>query len=74
MLSSTAVQAMKVQYFEDTDTLYIEFRDSEIAETKDLDENTAMDLDARGNVCAITFEHASARTDVRHLTVEGIAA
>jgi uncharacterized protein YuzE len=65
---------MKVQYFEDTDTLYIEFRRDDIADTKDLDENSALDLDASGNVCAITLEHASARTDVRHLTVEGIAA
>lgn len=65
---------MKVHYFGDTDTLYIEFRASDIAETRDLDENTLMDLDADGNVCAITFEHASERTDVHHLTVEGIAA
>ncbi len=65
---------MKVSYFEDTDTLYIEFRDSDIAESKDLDENTILDVDAQGNVCAITFEHASQRTDVSHLTVEGIAA
>lgn len=65
---------MKVSYFGDTDTLYIEFRGADIAETRDLDENTLMDLDADGNVCAITFEHASERTDVHHLTVEGIAA
>ena len=65
---------MKVSYFDDTDTLYIEFRDSGIAESKDLDENTILDVDARGNVCAITFEHASQRTDVSHLIVEGIAA
>jgi uncharacterized protein YuzE len=65
---------MKVSYFEDTDTLYIEFRDSGIAESKDLDENTILDVDANGNVCAITFEHASQRTDVSHLIVEGIAA
>ncbi len=65
---------MKVKYFDDTDTLYIEFRDSEIVESKDLDENTVLDVDANGNVCAITFEHASQRTDVRQLTVEGIAA
>lgn len=65
---------MKVQYFEDTDTLYIEFRDRDIAESRDLDENTILDLDVDGNVCAITFEHASQRTDVRRLTVEGIAA
>ncbi len=65
---------MKVKYFEDTDTLYIEFRGGNIVESKDLDENTVLDLDADGNVCAITFEHASQRTDVHHLTVEGIAA
>jgi len=65
---------MKVSYFEDTDTLYIEFRDSGIEESKDLDENTILDIDAKGNVCAITFEHASQRTDISHLVVEGIAA
>ncbi|HEX9757352.1 MAG TPA: DUF2283 domain-containing protein [Nitrospiria bacterium] len=65
---------MKVSYFEDTDTLYIELLDSDIAESKDLDENTILDVDAEGNVCAITFEHASQRTDVRNLIVEGMAA
>jgi len=33
-----------------------------------------MDLDARGNVCALTFEDASERTDVDRVTLEGIAA
>ena len=65
---------MKVKYFADTDTLYIEFRAEEIVESRDLDENTILDLDADGKVCGITFEHASARTDVTRLTVEGIAA
>jgi uncharacterized protein YuzE len=65
---------MKIRYFQDTDTLYIEFRDHGIVDTKDLDENTTLDLDAEGNVLAITFEHASKRTDVRQLTLEGIAA
>ena len=65
---------MKVKYFSDTDTLYIEFRTNDIAESKDLDQNTILDLDGDGNVCAITFEQASTRTDVKRLTVEGIAA
>ena len=65
---------MKLKYFEDTDTLYIEFRAQEISESKDLDENTVLDLDTEGNICAITFEHASARTDVQQVTLEGIAA
>jgi len=65
---------MKVQYFKDTNTLYIEFLGREISGSKDLDENTLLEVDADGNVCAITFEHASQRTDISHLKVEGIAA
>jgi uncharacterized protein YuzE len=65
---------MKVKYFKDTDTLYIEFRAKDIFESRDLDENTILDLDSEGQVCAITFEHASARTDVQQVTLEGIAA
>ena len=65
---------MKVKYFKDTDTLYIEFNAEKIVETKDLDENTLLELDANGNICAITFEHASYRTDVQQVTLEGIAA
>ncbi len=65
---------MKIKYFEDTDTLYIEFREQGIVESKDLDENTTLELDEAGNVLAITFEHASARTDIRRVTLEGLAA
>jgi uncharacterized protein YuzE len=65
---------MKVRYFEDTDTLYIEFQEQSIAESRDIDENTVLDLDAAGNVCAITFEHASKRTDIHRIELEGIAA
>ena len=65
---------MKVQYFAGTDTLYIEFQASNISESKELDENTVLDVDANGNICAITVEHVSQRTDIERLTVEGIAA
>jgi len=49
---------MRIRYFEATDTLFIEFRDAPVAETRDLDENTLLDVDANGNICAITIEHA----------------
>lgn len=65
---------MKVKYFEETDTLYVEFRNDVIAESRELDENTVLDVDAKGDVCAITSEHASERTDVQRLSVEGMAA
>ena len=65
---------MKIKYFQDTDTLYIEFRPVEVAETKDLDENTLLDLDRDGNICGITIEHARDRADIPHFSFEQIAA
>lgn len=41
---------MTIKYFQDTDTLYIEFRVAEDTETRDLDENTQLDLDSDGNI------------------------
>lgn len=65
---------MKIRYYQDTDTLSIEFRPGEVAETRDLDENTLLDLDKDGNICVITVEHASERTDIPHFSFEQVAA
>ena len=65
---------MKIRYFSDTDTLYIEFRNVPVSETRDLDENTALDLDALGNISAITVEHASERAGIPQFSYEQIAA
>ncbi len=65
---------MRIKYFQDTDTLYIEFRATTVAETKDLDENTLLDLDKDGNICAITVEHAKDRADIPHFSFEQVAA
>lgn len=65
---------MKIQYFQDTDTLYIELRPADVAETKDLDENTLLDLDSKDQICGITIEHASERADIPHFSFEQIAA
>ncbi|GMU49799.1 MAG: hypothetical protein AMXMBFR31_20250 [Candidatus Desulfobacillus denitrificans] len=65
---------MKIQYFQDTDTLYIQFRNAMIAETRDLDENTLLELDDAGNIAAITIEHAQERADIPRFSFEQIAA
>ena len=65
---------MKMSYFDDTDTLYIELKNTDVADTKDLDENTILDLDSQGKIIGITVEHASTLTDVRSLKLSGIAA
>ena len=48
---------MRIRYFEATDTLFIEFRDAPVADTRDLDENT----------------HASQRADIPQFSFEKIA-
>ncbi|MBI4460366.1 MAG: DUF2283 domain-containing protein [Acidobacteria bacterium] len=65
---------MKIKYFQDTDTLYIEFRAAEVAETKDLDENTLLDIDSQGHICAITIEHARDRAEIPKFSFEQIPA
>lgn len=66
---------MKIRYFQDTDTLYIEFRRADVAETRDVGKDTLLDLDARGNICAITVEHAQNRVeDLPHVSFERVAA
>jgi len=49
---------MKINYFPVTDTLYLEFSTKRIVETKDLNENTIIDMDVHGNLVALTLEHA----------------
>lgn len=65
---------MKIRYFRDTDTLYIEFRPAPVAETRDLDEDTQIDVDTQGHICAITVEHASRRADLPAMDYEQVAA
>ena len=65
---------MKVRYFTDTDTLLMQLKDAPVAETRDLDENTVLDLDAHGNICAITIEHASQRAGAPEFSYEQVTA
>jgi len=50
---------MKVKYFTDTDTLYIQLSDRPAAQTTELNENVLLDLDQDGKVVSLTIEHAA---------------
>ena len=65
---------MKIRYFAETDTLHIEFRNVPVSETRDLDENTLLDIDAEGNIAAITVEHAAERTGIPEFSYEQVPA
>jgi uncharacterized protein YuzE len=65
---------MRIRYFADTDTLHIEFKDVPVVETRDLDENTLLDLDDAGRIAAITVEHASERAGIPEFSYEEVPA
>ena len=65
---------MKVKYFADTDTLHIELRPGPVAQSRDLDENTLLDLDQSGNICALTIEHAKDRAGIPSFSYEQVTA
>jgi len=65
---------MKIRYFAETGTLLIEFRHAPVMETRDLDENTILDVDKDGNICSITIEHASTRAGIPQFSYEQVAA
>lgn len=65
---------MKITYFQDTDTLYIERQATEVVETRDLDKNTLIELDQEGHLCAITIEHARAHAGIPAFSFEQVPA
>ena len=58
---------MKVKYFHDTATALIKFSAHPVAETKEINENIYIDLDAAGNLVTITIEHADLHANLPDL-------
>jgi uncharacterized protein YuzE len=65
---------MKVRYFEDTDTLYIELSDKEPARTEELHDNVLLELDEDGKVVGLTIEHAKQAQGKFDFSYETVAA
>lgn len=62
---------MRVRYFPETDTLFIQLNDRSVVETRELNENLLIDLDERDKVASLTVEHAmehSGRLDFSYET------
>ncbi len=65
---------MKIKYFENTDTLHIELSNSDIAETRELNENLYVDFDVDGRVVSLTVEHAKAVSGKLDFSYETVVA
>lgn len=54
---------MKIQYFSDTDTLYIDLSARPSVESEAINEDITVDLDEAGKPVGITIEHYSQTAD-----------
>ena len=62
---------MRVQYYPETDSLYIELKAGAGCETREIASGLNVDIDAEGDVVGIDIDHASRKLDLT--SVETIA-
>jgi uncharacterized protein YuzE len=60
---------MKLNYYPETDSLYIDLSDQPSAESREVSEGVVLDYDARGNLVGIDIDNASAKVDLGKLTL-----
>ena len=55
---------MKLHYYPDTDSLYIELKGTPGAKTREIAEGLVVDFDANGDVVGFDIDHASRKLDL----------
>jgi uncharacterized protein YuzE len=55
---------MKLHYYPDTDSLYIELKSSPGAEAREIVEGLVVDFDSQGDVVGLDIDHASRKLDL----------
>jgi uncharacterized protein YuzE len=55
---------MKLHYYPETDSLYIELKDGPGVETREIVEGLVVDLDDNGDVVGFDIDHASGKLDL----------
>jgi uncharacterized protein YuzE len=65
---------MKLKYYPDTDSLYIDLSSKPSAESRVISEGVVLDYDAEGNLVGIDIDNASRKVDLKEITINKIAA
>ena len=63
---------MKLHYYAETDSLYVEFTAQPGAETIEVADGLNVDLDAHGDVVGLDIDRASKRLDLSTLEAESL--
>ena len=63
---------MKLHYYPDTDSLYVELNDRPASDTMAVTDDVRLDLDEEGRPVGFDIDHASALLDLRTLEAFGL--
>ena len=61
------MQTMKLNYYPDTDSLYIDLSEQASVESHEISEGVVLDYDAHGKLVGIDIDNASAKVELRKI-------
>jgi uncharacterized protein YuzE len=65
---------MKLNYYPETDSLYIDLSERASVESREISEGVVLDYDAQGNLAGIDIDNASTKVEIRKLVVSKLPA
>ncbi len=63
---------MKMNYYEETDALYIDLSSNESVESREISPGVVIDYDSQGNVVGIDIDNASRKLDLQELVLNSL--
>lgn len=60
---------MKLNYYPDTDSLYIDLSEQPSVESREISEGIVLDYDAEGHLVGIDIDNASRKVELKQLTL-----
>lgn len=60
---------MKISYYPDTDSLYIDLSEQPSVESREVSEGIVLDYDAEGRLVGIDIDNASKKVNLKTLTL-----
>lgn len=63
---------MKVQYYTDSDSLYIDLSETPGSESQEISEGIVLDFDKTGSLVGIDIDNASTKVELDKLTVHNL--
>ena len=65
---------MKISYYPDTDSLYIDLSEQPSAESREISDGVVLDYDAQGRLVGIDIDNASLKVELKKLTLSKLPA